>query len=88
MRRPGGYAVISDPQQSQPVLETDTFTCGHCQKIVPVPPRCDPADLGGLCKVCMRLVCPVCHGQGSCTPFEKRIEQQEAKGRMLRSMGL
>lgn len=32
MRRPQGYATISDPDR--PVVEMDTVTCGHCQQII------------------------------------------------------
>lgn len=75
-----GYATLTDPALSQP-QEWDTFTCGHCwpPTIHNVQPFCDPADLGGLCKVCMRLICPKCLGEGSCTPFEKKLEAEEAR---------
>jgi hypothetical protein len=85
MRRPGGYAVITDPDA--PVREIDTFTCGHCNRVVHVPPRCDPATLGGQCKMCMTLICPACAGKPGCDPFEKKLERMEARGRALRSYG-
>lgn len=67
--------------------ECDTFTCGHCQRVVHVPPRCDPADMGGLCKVCMAPICPRCLDKG-CTPFEKALELAEVRAVALRSYGL
>jgi hypothetical protein len=67
--------------------ELATFTCGHCQNIRHVKPYCDPADLGGLCKICMNVICEQCVG-GPCDPFEKKIERMEARGRALRWMGL
>ena len=86
MIRPGGYATWADPEK--PLVESDTFTCGHCNKIVFVPPKCDPADLGGMCKSCMKLVCPSCNNIGRCIPFEKKLEKIEARDRFLRSVGL
>ena len=61
MRNPGGYAVWSYDDGRR--READSFTCGHCNRIVIVPPRADPADLGGLCKQCMALTCPRCTAQ-------------------------
>ncbi len=84
MRRPQGYAVLSAPER---IVECDTFTCGHCQHIIHIPPRSNPEDLGGLCKVCMRLICPACLPKG-CMPFEEKLKKMEARGRALRSYGL
>ncbi len=97
MRKPGGWLSISAPdKRSQRVIlngtvvsdekEADTFSCGHCQRVVVVKPMQDPADVGGLCKCCMTLICPQCYGLGACTPIEKKIEQQEDRGRFLRQM--
>lgn len=82
MLRPGGYLV---GRGDGPAIEHDTFTCGHCCKVVFVKPKCDPADLGGLCKQCMKLVCPDCVGKG-CDPLEKKLERAEARDRFLRSL--
>lgn len=79
MRKPGGYAAII----GETLTEFDTFTCFHCQRITHVKPRCDPADLGGLCKVCMKLICERCVGHG-CTPFEKKIDEMEERAYRLR----
>jgi hypothetical protein len=68
MRNAQGYATITGPEGTK---ESDTFTCFHCQQIVHVKPMMDAADLGGLCKVCKRLICSRCVG-GTCTPFEGR----------------
>lgn len=100
MRKAGGYAVIVSPQESVAQFdrlrrqelrcgtnEMDTFSCGHCGSIVHVPARTDPANLGGLCKQCMRLICPRCLDKG-CEPLERKLEQAEARERTLRSYGL
>ena len=67
------------------IKEKATFTCAHCQNIRRVEPYCDPADLGGLCKICMGVICEKCVGRG-CDPFEKKLERSEARGRALRWM--
>ena len=86
MRRPGGVGTIMDPNVAAPFQERDTFTCGHCQYVVFVPPQANPADIGGLCKQCMTLICPTCVGRMVCVTWEQMIEMQEAKGRTFRSI--
>ncbi len=96
MRSPGGYVQVSAPERHEEFIlsgghrfegkEHDTFSCGHCTRVVVVKPLCDPADMGGLCKQCMTLVCPQCYATGSCTPIEKRIAEMEDRGRFLRQM--
>lgn len=83
--RAGGYAYIFDESGTQ--KECDTQTCNHCNRVMHIRPKCDPADLGGLCKLCMKYICPKCVGLG-CTPFEKQLELIEAKARALRSYGV
>jgi len=80
MRRPGGYSIITDPIGT---VEEDTYTCGHCQQIVFVKPRCDPADMGGRCNCCDKLLCKDCSyrmfnlGHG-CVPLEEHLNRVEA----------
>jgi hypothetical protein len=82
MLKPGGYAFTFGPNGVQ--QELDTFTCCHCNSVVHIKPKCNPADLGGQCRLCDKPICPRCLGKG-CTPFEKRLEQVEARDRALRS---
>lgn len=85
MRKPGGFAIWSGPEST---LESDTFTCKHCNQIVFVKPKEDPANVGGMCKQCMGLICPKCASKMTCTPFELKLEKAEARSRFLRSAGL
>ena len=64
-----------------------TAGTGSRYRVVHVPPRADPADIGGLCSLCMGLICPKCVGKG-CDPLEKKLERQEAHYHALRSYGL
>ena len=84
MRNAQGYASITSPDG---VAEADTFTCNHCQYITHVKAKCDPAELGALCKQCMKLICKHCVGSG-CLPWEKAMEKMEARAAALRSYGL
>jgi hypothetical protein len=85
MNRAHGFIVESGPLGS---VEYESFTCFHCQAIVKVPHRAKGEDIGGLCKVCMRLICRECVGVGSCTPWQKQMEQSEARDRLLQAVGL
>lgn len=88
--RAQGYAILTDPEK--PTVERDTYTCGHCNRVVFVPPRADPATLGGWCGGCTKLICPTCEAKKAqtraCEPFEKWLAQQERRGQFLRSVGL
>jgi hypothetical protein len=85
---PRGYATIVDPDR--PTWERDAIGCGHCQRIVFVKPGSATTvyliqhrdgrwteEAGAFCRVCMRPVCLPCHKLGTCTPFERMLEQQE-----------
>jgi hypothetical protein len=84
MRVPGGYAIRTDPVLG--ISETDTRTCGHCQRVDAIKPFCDPAEVGGLCYVCNRYICLRCHGLATCDPIERKLERNEARGRLLRDI--
>lgn len=85
MYRPGGYLIGQGPEGI--VEECDSYTCAHCGKVSLVRPKQRAADMGGLCKTCMGLICPACLDQG-CLPLEKRLAEQEARYHALRSYGL
>jgi hypothetical protein len=84
MRRPGGYAQIVDPEK--PVVEIDSFSCGHCNSVVFVQPRQDPSELGGFCRLCYKHVCAGCASTGSCDPFEAKLDRIEGTSRNNRLM--
>ena len=47
--------------------------------------KCAPLDRGGgLCKVCMALICSNCVGE-PCMPFLKKLEMQERQYHARRS---
>jgi DNA-directed RNA polymerase subunit RPC12/RpoP len=98
MLKPLGYATIIDPNQQQ---EYDTTICRHCNKVIFVKPRTAQTtylipqrqggfreEPGAFCRCCMGPVCLPCDQIGTCTPFERSLEQAEARGRFRRSAGL
>lgn len=85
MRNPGGYSILTPAEGA--VQECDTFTCKHCNRVTFVKPKMDPTELGGLCKMCMGLVCSHCAGK-PCDVFEKKLERAEASERARRSYGI
>lgn len=85
MNRALGYAVAFD--QNGKVIEHETFTCRHCQTIVVIAPKADPADMGGHCQSCNALICPDCTAR-PCDHFEKKLERAEASYHARRSYGL
>lgn len=70
-----GYTFTTDGNGN--TQEGESFTCFHCQKIVIIPPKSRPEDMGGLCYLCYRLVCPNCVGK-DCDPFEEKRKRLEA----------
>ena len=84
MRKPQGYAITVEPGKKD--VEEDTITCCHCNKVVFLKPRQDPTEVGGFCRLCMMHTCSECADNGTCTPFEKRLEAMEAKDRLRRSI--
>lgn len=68
-------------------LTRPTFTCCHCGDVTIVPLKARAEDCGGFCRMCMLPTCATCADKG-CTPFERKLEQQEARGRLFTAMGL
>ena len=83
MRNPQGYSIITGPAPG--AGEMDTFTCGHCNRVKFVKSMERAEDMGGLCKVCMRLICENCLGF-SCDPIEEKLKRWEAKEQFLKSV--
>lgn len=97
MRKPGGYGIVTSPvptalrfdggwrceTMGAGVFETDTYTCGHCGGVTTVLPFKDAADVGALCKKCMKVVCRKCVNEGrqsgviTCDPLEAKLERWE-----------
>ena len=67
------------------IFETDTFRCGHCGRHTSVKPKMDPADIGGLCKCCMQLVCKYCVGK-NCDTLEAKLDRADARERLYQAV--
>lgn len=84
--KPQGHGIIFGA--GVPTQEHDTMTCGHCQHVTIIKPGQRPEDCGGLCKVCMNLICSVCVDKMTCDPWEKKLERFEAREAFFRSAGI
>ncbi len=72
MRNPHGEATWSGGDG--PDLVMDSVTCCHCNTVVFV--RLDLSNVG-FCRKCMSHVCGPCADEGTCTPFEKQLDDFE-----------
>ena len=75
MSKPQGYAFM---ELDGHVTEWDTFTCNHCQRVIPYIKRSQLGELGGHCSICDKQICDRCVGKG-CTPFEEKIRAAETR---------
>jgi len=79
-----GYAIITDPYASIPVQESDTYNCAHCQFAVHV--HFGSGTKRGYCMMCNSPLCGREACNKECTPFMKRIEEQENRARLHRTI--
>jgi hypothetical protein len=95
MRNPSSTLLITDPDPTRSkgqraTTEVDFFACCHCGAHKQVPPGCDPASLGGWCRMCSTPHRPAYHcerpGCFTCVPFEKRLELDERRDRFRRDI--
>jgi hypothetical protein len=90
MRRAQGYGLTT--MDGKVIEEEDSFTCVHCNTIVFVKPKQDPAEMGGVCRLCSGLspayICQHCEGLGTCDPFEKKLLRMEARGKLMKAVGI
>lgn len=80
-----GYLTIVGPGGLE--QEADTATCRHCNRVWVVKSKTGEGDLGGWCRLCSGMICAECSDQG-CVPFERRLEQVEARSRFFRQIGM
>lgn len=84
MRNAQGYGITKEPGKAD--VEEDSFTCSHCNFVVFVKPKQDPAEMGGFCKLCMKHTCASPKCLSSCDVFEKKLLRMESRGRFLQSV--
>jgi hypothetical protein len=76
-----GHSVTTGPNG---IVEADSYTCYHCNRVTFLKAFEHPDQLGARCTCCDKLICPSCVGKG-CTPLQKRLEQMEARRTMWAS---
>ena len=81
MARVGGYAVSTGIWGE--VEEYDTFTCPHCNGVCFIRP-----GSGTQRGYCFRCNLPTCGKERcmSCIPFERKMEEMEARYRLRRAL--
>lgn len=85
-RKPQGYAVFTDRETGKKT-EYDTRQCAHCQTMHHIKPGVRPEDIGGLCGVCSKLICPTCVGK-PCDEIQRKLDRAEASHHARRSYGI
>lgn len=90
IKRPQGYATLTDKITGKVTKQFDTLTCAHCNKVYcsATDSRIGVADPGGRCKICGGFICSPCVGtliRDGCFPFEKKLDWYE-KGRWKEMM--
>lgn len=80
----GGLIEIRSPGGD--VRYIPTYTCCHCNSIFVVP---EDATEMGFCQRCHARECLGCGHRlnGRCLPFERQIERQERRARLLVAVG-
>lgn len=85
LRRTRGF-LVDDTSGGR--VESETFTCNHCNHLVEIPHKAPPDEAGGICYQCYALICPACARKRECTPFMKKLEEYERRSRFRRELGL
>lgn len=75
-----GYLLIDNRAAGGSLIEQATFTCSHCQRVLPLDPlRQRPR---GYCKKCDRYLCDGAKCNSGCRPMDKVLDRvQEAASR-------
>ena len=81
MARVGGYSVTTGVWGE--VEECDTYTCPHCNGVCFIRP-----GSGTQRGYCFRCNLPTCGKERcmSCIPFERKMEEMEARYRLRRAL--
>jgi hypothetical protein len=99
--RQEGYILVIGAD-GHTIEERDTVLCRHCQRIIEVKPGTwgrvylvhDPAsptsyrdEPGAYCGKCMGPICHACDDTGTCVPFERALEDFEARMSLMQAIG-
>lgn len=77
------------PAGSGQVHSQQTYTCCHCGMVVVIPFKAKPDTLGSFCMLCHKPTCAKvkCNAVNGCVPLERRLEQMEARAKLLAAVG-
>lgn len=87
MARHFGYLIEQGPEGI--LQEYDVATCAHCQFQMMIKPSTDGKIIVRVdppCWGCKKHICQQCKEKGGCDPWEKQMERQESRARMLKEI--
>jgi len=84
LRKAKSYIQILDPEAPGGLIEQDSFSCAHCNRIVIVEPGSGRER--GICQRCRKLVCGRKACMDRCDPIEAKIERMEQRQNLQRSL--
>ena len=65
-----------DPRRGDPrIVEVETFTCAHCNRVREIHRKCKPEDAAGWCYRCDSMVCA--EHAFRCDPTEEKLLRTE-----------
>ncbi len=86
-----GYAREVDRFDGKVLAESDTITCEHCNCVVHMHDRKTGQKLNNVlvhCKQCDKYICVPCAEKARCAPFEKKLEELDARARLFAAIGV
>ena len=83
-RHKSGYLIITDPSEVRMVTDGETVSCVHCEFTWIVQPGSGNAR--GFCLRCNAPTCNKPDCRQRCAPWEKQMEEMEAKQTFWRQL--
>jgi hypothetical protein len=94
-RRRGVFVEQERPENGGRVVrEVETFTCGHCSRVILVEhgAQLGQAGVGEFCLPCMSPICCGCNEEmvktGKCVPLQKKLDAMYSRDQLFKSMGI
>jgi hypothetical protein len=83
-----GYRAEFDGNQQVPGTERQTFTCCHCPRIVSIPHKAKPEELGRFCHQCGQMTCMTCAHDPNCRSYMRQVDAFLRRAALLKAAGI